>query len=117
MKRATRFYFFNLRLLIGLLVLFAGAILGLFAKANPKALTQGTARYLRPFPGGGVQEAALLTPAELPPPHSLPARSRYRLLFTGTAKNAVLTLVIGSIALPVISPSSLMSLACSSRAG
>jgi hypothetical protein len=57
MKRATRFYFFNFRLLIGLLVLFAGAILGMFAKANPKALTQGPARYLRPFPSGGVQEA------------------------------------------------------------
>jgi hypothetical protein len=57
MKRATRFAFFDLRLLIGLLVFFSGAILGLLARANPKALTQGPARYLRPFPGGGVQEA------------------------------------------------------------
>jgi uncharacterized delta-60 repeat protein len=57
MKRATRFAFFDLRLFIGLLVLFAGVILGLLARANPKALTQGPARYLRPSPRGGVQEA------------------------------------------------------------
>ena len=57
MTRATRFAFFDLRLSIGLLVFSAGAILGLLARANPKALTHGPARYLRPFPSGGVQEA------------------------------------------------------------
>ena len=57
MKRATRFAFFDLRLLIALLVFFAGAILGLLARANPKAVTHAPGRYLRPFPSGGVQEA------------------------------------------------------------
>jgi uncharacterized delta-60 repeat protein len=67
-KSASQSAFFNLRVLLGLVVFFAGAFLALFATANPQALTRERTRHLGEqaarfpagislAPAGGVQEA------------------------------------------------------------